>query len=260
MIAYEDLVVALTNWRINQGLPTSAVTFLSQDTGSVDLALPVADPLETAQAASVDEYGAEEVSADEYAAEEISADEYAAEEVSADEYAAEEVSADEYAAEEVSADEYAAEEVSADEYAAEEVSADEYAAEEVATDSYAAEEVADEYAAPAEEAGYEQADHATSESTQEVPLEAVEEQADLADDDGYYETAAAEEPAPEVMSEEAAAPQTEEIDALADEGEQAYDPTSNFADLEDESTVMTQDLDDMTAPSEEMVTEDPEEF
>lgn len=46
MIAYEDLVVALTNWRINQGLPTGADAFAAFESGSVDLALPVADPVE----------------------------------------------------------------------------------------------------------------------------------------------------------------------------------------------------------------------
>tara|TARA_R110002073_G_scaffold218689_1_gene378958 strand:- start:117770 stop:118630 length:861 start_codon:yes stop_codon:yes gene_type:complete len=46
MVAYEDLVVALTNWRINQGLPTGADAFAAFESGSVDLALPVADPVE----------------------------------------------------------------------------------------------------------------------------------------------------------------------------------------------------------------------
>jgi hypothetical protein len=223
MIAYEDLVVALTNWRINQGLPTSAVTFLSQDTGSVDLALPVADPLEAAHAA------VEEYAADEYGAEEISADAYGAEEISADAYV-------------------------------EEVAAAEYSE-------------AAPYAAPAEEVGYEQADaYATSESTQEVSLEDVEEQADLAGE-AYYETAGASEE----YAAEVAAPQTEEIDALDalnDEGdyqaseevpaeyaEQALDPAANFADLEDESTVMNQGLDEMNAPvSHETDAEEPEEL
>ncbi|MCP4446179.1 MAG: hypothetical protein GY811_12660 [Myxococcales bacterium] len=46
MVAYEDLVVALTNWRMNQGLPTGADAFAAFETGSVDLALPVADPVD----------------------------------------------------------------------------------------------------------------------------------------------------------------------------------------------------------------------
>jgi len=46
MVAYEDLVVALTNWRITQGLPTGADAFAAFESGSVDLALPVAEPLE----------------------------------------------------------------------------------------------------------------------------------------------------------------------------------------------------------------------
>ncbi|MBL4635329.1 MAG: hypothetical protein JKY56_15820 [Kofleriaceae bacterium] len=41
MIAYEELVVALTNWRIQQGLETTALEF-SQPSGRVDLDLPVA--------------------------------------------------------------------------------------------------------------------------------------------------------------------------------------------------------------------------
>ncbi len=42
MLAYEDLVVALTNWRTAQGLPTHAVQFSSPRLGTVDLDLPVA--------------------------------------------------------------------------------------------------------------------------------------------------------------------------------------------------------------------------
>jgi len=44
MIAYEDLVVALTNWRTQQGLETTALQFSSRS-ASVDLNLPVAEVL-----------------------------------------------------------------------------------------------------------------------------------------------------------------------------------------------------------------------
>lgn len=44
MIAYEELVVALTNWRVQQGLGTTGLQFSSQRSGRVDLDLPVADP------------------------------------------------------------------------------------------------------------------------------------------------------------------------------------------------------------------------
>lgn len=55
MIAYEDLVVALHNWRLNQGMPTAAVSFLEQESsGSVDLELPVADPMTIVTTAAVD--------------------------------------------------------------------------------------------------------------------------------------------------------------------------------------------------------------
>ena len=57
MIAYEDLVVALANWRANQGLSSSSIDFLSPATGSVDLALPVSDPIEmisTSEAVALD--------------------------------------------------------------------------------------------------------------------------------------------------------------------------------------------------------------
>lgn len=64
MVAYEDLVVALTNWRINQGLPTGDNAFAAFETGSVDLALPVADPVElrTGEVLSIDDdAGIEEI-------------------------------------------------------------------------------------------------------------------------------------------------------------------------------------------------------
>jgi hypothetical protein len=101
MIAYEDLVNALTNWRINQGLPTSAATFLSTDTGSVDLELPVADPLVAAEAVeyAAEDLGVEEIAADDLGVEEYSEDGYAAEEVPAEELLAEGTGTEEYAAE-----------------------------------------------------------------------------------------------------------------------------------------------------------------
>ncbi len=71
MVAYEDLVVALTNWRINQGLPTGADAFAAFETGSVDLALPVADPVElnTGEVLAIEDDGAiEEVSEESYEA------------------------------------------------------------------------------------------------------------------------------------------------------------------------------------------------
>ena len=69
MIAYDDLVVALTNWRANQGLPTGAAAFLSEDDGSVDLALPVADPISVAaEAVDGDALISEEIDADNYEA------------------------------------------------------------------------------------------------------------------------------------------------------------------------------------------------
>lgn len=43
MISYEELVVALSNWRAHQGLPAQSVSFMGPASGSVDLALPVSD-------------------------------------------------------------------------------------------------------------------------------------------------------------------------------------------------------------------------
>ncbi len=64
MVAYEELVVALTNWRINQGLPTGEDAFAALDTGSVDLELPVADPVEPSseEVLAIEDYeGIEEI-------------------------------------------------------------------------------------------------------------------------------------------------------------------------------------------------------
>ncbi len=74
MVAYEDLVVALTNWRINQGLPTGADAFAAFETGSVDLALPVVDPVElnTGEVLAIDgDAGIEEVLEEDAAFEEV---------------------------------------------------------------------------------------------------------------------------------------------------------------------------------------------
>ena len=76
MVAYEDLVVALTNWRINQGLPTGAEAFAAFESGSVDLALPVADPVElnADEMLAIEDDGAIEEVLDEGAYEAVVAD------------------------------------------------------------------------------------------------------------------------------------------------------------------------------------------
>ena len=227
MIAYEELVVALTNWRINQGLPTSAVTFLSQDTGSVDLALPVADPLVAAdsQEYSAEDLAVEELGADDYAGEEVVAEEYAGEEVVAEEYAGEEVAAEEYAGEEVAAEEYAGEEIPAEEYAGEEVaaedgiSAESYAAEELPTDTYASDEHAIATELPEgqglnydEDTQYAGAPDGVDQ-TQEMLIDSV-----TGDDDDGLE-AAAEYQADAADSDEEMGISTEEVPQMTDETE-----------------------------------------
>jgi len=163
MIAYEDLVVALTNWRANQGMATSAVTFLAQETGSVDLELPVASPVEIANSGSeaVDEAALVE----EYADEAIEEFAVAAEEVAEEELAV---------MEEQPLEEDYVGEAAAPEAAAPEAAAPEAASTEAEYTVEGAEPYAEE-PAPMETAGLDYDDDAAPEHTQEVALEAVEE-------------------------------------------------------------------------------------
>lgn len=61
MIPYQDLVQALTDWRVRQGLPISAGSFLAPTESSVDLALPTTSEQEILDGddfAEVDDDGA----------------------------------------------------------------------------------------------------------------------------------------------------------------------------------------------------------
>jgi hypothetical protein len=69
MIPYEDLVVSLAHWRAAQGLPTGPVAFLSEESGNVDLALPLSpavnegeEAIETLGTDEVDTLGTDEIS------------------------------------------------------------------------------------------------------------------------------------------------------------------------------------------------------
>ena len=189
MIAYEELVVALTNWRIKQGLPTSAVNFLSQDTGSVDLSLPVADPLAVSGEA-------QELSAEQY----IEGEEDSIEEISAEEYAGE-----------------VAEEPAAPEgYAVEEVATDVYAAEGSTDDPIAEESVGPDYEDDTQYAGAPEgfaAEEPAIDQTQEMTIDSVSDEARAGH--GEAEVPAAEAEAGDESLE--TGPATEEVPMLTDE-------------------------------------------
>lgn len=232
MIAYEDLVVALTNWRINQGMPTSAVTFLSQDTGSVDLELPVADPLVTGdvQEHAIDDLGVEEIGADDLGVEEYAADGYEDGEVPAETFPAEEDPTDGYVAEEYAAEGYAEEEVPTNSFASEDSPLEDYAEEAVAEEQYAAPETLD----PTQTAGLDYDDDTQYagapegvDRTQEMSIESV-----MSDDE--------DEASPvqyDPNSEEAAALAALQAEEVGGEPEHATEEVPRLTDDEPDGSV-----------------------
>jgi hypothetical protein len=279
MIAYEDLVVALTNWRINQGMPTSAVTFLSQDTGSVDLELPVADPLVTGdvQEHAMDDLGVEEIAADDLGVEEYAADGYEAEEVPAEAFPAEEDPTDGYVAE--AAEGYAEEEVPTSSYESEDAPLEDYAEEAVAEEQYAA---APETLDPTQTAGLDYDDDTQYgdapegvDRTQEMSIESVmsddeEEASPLQYDPNSDEAAAlaalqaedaggesehATEEVPRLVDDEAA----DSVEHTAAEAQAYAEEEAPIAAAQDEAgDVDFGGDDDFDAPAEEPADIDPD--
>lgn len=233
MIAYEDLVVALSSWRAGQGLPANTVSFLSSTTGSVDLALPVADPVETLGTSEVhsldDEYAMDEEAVEEYAVDEYAVDEYALDEVALDEVAID----DEYTA---AVDDDEAEPAVGDQTAMHTLNYDEDEVEQtaIATDF--------ERAGVSDRAPFMPPALAAADDDEAIEMDSEQGEVISADNLDVEEIAL-------VAGDDQRDPHTEEADILSEEhlGDDQEGPTK-FGGLEHEETEMDMDADEPKAP------------
>ena len=262
MVAYEDLVVALTNWRINQGLPTGADAFAAFETGSVDLALPVVDPVElnTGEVLAIDDdAGIEEVLEEDGSFEEVVAADPGTEPESLASFADDEVvmeSVNLDYGEETAYGEMPDMNEMAEPPALEAVEASEAPQDDVVLEAEPVEE------APIEEAPIEEAP--IEEAVEEVALDAASEEfaademdiAEEVDADGFEaveEVAVADEGADVALGleEDVNAEGFEAVEVDADDFEADEIPTKFGDDHESEATVMGIGVEEFVPPDEE---------